>query len=181
MEFVHKLRGEQAGIQLPAALSQQSLYLPARGKPMQGEGEINPVASAHHNFIRDRRHGSQSFGSRLFRGEEHEGRGAIGKKPAREIHPAATGHHDAEMGFGKAPAPSGTTESGGAGVEYDIPGNDRAGAAHDGVGGGAEFVEMGEIAGATEGGDATVGGGDLAIGGHRHVDEDERAGGMATD
>ena len=43
------------------------------------------------------------------------------------------------------------------------------------VGGGAEFVEVLLVAPAAKGGHGTVGRGDLAVGGHGHVDEDEGA------
>ena len=60
-------------------------------------------------------------------------------------------------------------------AEQDAIEIQRACAGHHGIGGGAQFVEMLDVALASERGDGAVGGRDLAIGRHRHVDEDERA------
>ena len=84
----------------------------------------------------------------------------------------ATDDH-AKVVLGEAVRPAQTTETRGTGSHRGVAEFDGTRTGHDGIGGGAQFVEMIVIALAAEGRNGAIGRGDLAIGSHRHVHEDE--------
>lgn len=76
------------------------------------------------------------------------------------------------MGRGEASAQAPSLVAIGTGSEINILTFDSSSAAHDGIGGGTEVVEVVEVTPTAEGGDRTASCGDLAIGRHGHVDDD---------
>ena len=91
---------------------------------------------------------------------------------------AGAADDDAEIVFSESVFDAQSLEAHSTGTELGVALFNGAGTGHDGIGGGAQFVEMFEIALAAEGGDGAIGRGDLAIRRHGHVDQDEGAGGV---
>ncbi len=175
VEFVDEAGGDEREVEGAAAFAEEPADAPLLVEPVEGGGEIEGGVAAGVDVAGEGGEACEAGGGCLVGDEEDDGREGVAEDLGPRVEGGRTGGDDAEIVFGEAALPSESAEAGRARSEVHGLEVGGAGAAEDGVGGGAEGEEVLVVARAAEGGELPVGGGDFAIGGHGHIDEDERA------
>ena len=149
--------------------------MPLFSQPAQGLVKIDFRLAADQHVVGESAKSVESWLGGASAGEDDDGRESLSEDGGVWIDAARTTDNDSKAVFTEAVLDADFLEALTAGAEENLVEIECARACHDCVRGGAQFVEVIEVALAAEGGDGAIGGGDFAVGSHRHVEEDEGA------
>jgi hypothetical protein len=174
VQLVNETRAKERRVELPASFTEQPTHTPVAPKPSNRGSEVDLPISKPSNFRTGALKAFDAMTGRRLRHEHDERRESFREDPGTRIHGGRTAGDNAQIVFCETTSKSPATEPGGTRAKINRGRINGASPAHDGVDRGAKFVEVKDVAAAAEAGDGAIGRGDLAIGGHGHVDQDER-------
>lgn len=176
VKLIDDADADEGVVECSAAFAEETIYFPSTTQVTECAREVDLSFSADDDVVGELAQRGEFLRAGALGREDDDRREVMAKNFRARIDGTGAADDDAEVVFGEAVLHAQSLESKSAGIKFGVALLDGARAGHDGVGSGAKFVEMCEIMLAAEGGDGAIGRGDLALGGHGHVDEDEGAG-----
>ena len=168
---------EQGLIQFSASFGEQPPHSVVPVQPTKGSLEIEGGFPEGDHLGPGAAESADAVGRGAGGGEDNDGRTRGAEEPRPRVDGSRTAGHDAERCRVEGVLRAARTVAAGSGAEVGMGDSERAGATENGIGSGAQSVELVEIASAAEGVDAVIGCGDAAVGANRQVQHHQREAG----
>jgi hypothetical protein len=143
-------------------------------QPRQGLANVELFHPKRSDVIGHRPQLGQALGAGPTRGQNDDRRESPFENLGLEAHGSHPADYHPQVVFAQTPLMPQLAVLGRPGAQMNRVEVHGARAGHDRVGGGAQFEQMGAVAGAAKRRNGAVGGGNLAVRRHRHIHQHER-------